>query len=155
MTKDYKILAKNKKALSNYELIETFEAGIKLTGPEVKSVKLGHVKLDGAWASLDFSESGAKLNNAHISSYKPSSGNRQASYDPIRPRILLFTKKELSYFFGKIKEKKLTMIPISVYNKSGIIKVEIALARGKKKYQKRESIKKRDIEREIGRRLKS
>lgn len=155
MTHGYKILAKNKKALSNYEVIETFEAGIKLTGAEVKSVKSGHIKLDGSYASLDMNKRTIMLLGAHISPYKPATGAQGASYDPYRTRDMLLTKKELNSLFGKSKEKRLTLIPISVYNKSGIVKVELALARGKKKYEKRESIKKKDIERDIGRHLKS
>jgi len=148
-----KILSRNKRAYAEYEILDTYEAGIKLDGAEVKSVKLGHIKLDNAYASL--SESGIlQLLGAHISAYKPAYSSLE-DYDPTRSRILLMNKKEITGLIGKLKEKRLTLVPLSVYGKSGIIKIELGLARGKKQHKKRETIKKRDIEREIGRKLKA
>lgn len=149
-----KVLAQNKQAFAEYEVLDAFEAGIQLTGPEVKSAKNGQIKLLGAFASLNPGNTTLRLTGAHISPYKPAAGV-QTSYDPTRSRTLLLNKKEIASLIGKLKEKRLTLIPLSVYSKSGIVKVELGLVRGKKKYEKREKIKKRDIEREIGRKLKS
>jgi SsrA-binding protein len=91
---------------------------------------------------------------SHIPLYKPAA-NAQQNYDPDRTRLLLMHAKEISALIGKLKQKQLSLVPISIYTKSGLIKLELGLARGKKKHEKRESIKKRDIEREIGRKLKS
>ncbi len=149
-----KLLAKNRQAAAEYEILDTFEAGIKLTGPEVKSVKSGQIKLQGSYASLNPATGALRLTGTHISPYKPAAG-AQARYDPQRSRVLLLNKKEMASLAGKLKEKRLSLVPLSAYSKSGIIKVELGLVRGKKKYEKREQIKKRDIERELGRKLKS
>ncbi|OJI07869.1 SsrA-binding protein [bacterium CG10_46_32] len=149
-----KLLAKNKQVFAEYEILDTFEAGMKLTGPEVKSVKSGQIKLLGSFASLNPSNGLLRLTGAHISPYKPAAG-AQMNYDPTRPRVLLMNKKEITSLIGKLKEKRLSLVPLSIYSKSGIIKVELGLVRGKKQYEKREQLKKRDIERDIGRRLKS
>ena len=149
-----RILAKNKHAYAEYEVLDTYEAGIKLTGAEVKSAKLGHIKLDSGYALLSPENGVLELVGVHISAYKPASGMLD-DYDPLCSRVLLLNKKQISALIGKLKQKHLTLAPLSVYSKSGIIKVELGLARGKKQYEKRESIKKRDIERDIGRKLKS
>ncbi|MBI1961632.1 MAG: SsrA-binding protein SmpB [Parcubacteria group bacterium] len=151
---DGKLLAKNKQAYAEYEILDTFEAGIKLTGPEVKSVKSGQTKLQGSFASLNPVTRVLGLEGTHISAYKPAA-SVQVGYDPQRSRTLLLNKKEIASLIGKLKEKRLSLVPLSMYSKSGLIKVELGLVRGKKQYEKREQIKKRDIEREIGRKLKS
>jgi len=143
-------LVQNKKAYFNYDILEKFEAGIKLLGFEVKSVKQGHGSLRGAYAIIKDSE--IFLVNAYIPPYQPA--NAPKEYDPYRERRLLLNKKEIARLVGFEKQKGLTIVPLSMYNKGGKIKVEIAVARGKRKHDKREVIKKRDAEREIGRKLK-
>jgi SsrA-binding protein len=149
-----KLLAKNKAVLAEYAILEKYEAGIKLTGPEVKSVKSGQMNLKGSYASLNPNTGALSLISAHISAYKPAAG-AQTDYDPTQSRTLLLNKKEISSLIGKLKEKRLTLLPISAYSKSGIIKIELGLGRGKRQFEKRDQIKKRDIERDIGRKLKS
>lgn len=142
-----KIILKNKEAFFNYEIIEGYEAGIVLSGPEVKSVKDGRLSLKGSYVSIDQAGE-AWLANAHIAPYLPAKGN-QENYEPTRRRKLLLKKKEIDSLLGKSKQKGLTIIPLTVYAKKGLIKVEIALARGKSKIDKRETIKKREAQREI------
>lgn len=149
-----KILAKNRQAYAEYEVLDAYEAGIKLTGPEVKSAKNGQIKLQGSYASLNPGSGRLLLVGAHIAAYKPAAGV-QIGYDPGRSRVLLLNKKEIASLIGKLKEKRLALVPLSLYSKKGLLKVELGLVRGKKQYEKREQIKKRDIEREIGRKLKS
>jgi len=144
------IITKNKKALHNYEILEKLEAGIVLTGQEVKSTKQGHIRLQGSHVRIQNGE--AWLHHAHISKYRHA-GNLP-DYDPERERKLLLHKKELKYLIGKTKEKGLTITPISVYTKRNKIKVEIAVARGRKTKDKREVIKKREIKRKIHRALR-
>ena len=150
-------ITKNKKALFNYEVLEKIEAGIVLSGHEVKSTKAGQINLKGSYVTIGIDPESQKpalfLMKANISLYKHAGS--MPDYDPERPRKLLIHKKELNALIGKTKEKGLTMVPISVYTKGNLIKIEFAIARGKKLHDKRESIKKRDIEREIGRKLKS
>ncbi len=143
-------LAQNKKALFDYEILEKFEAGLVLTGAETKAVKDGQISLKGSY--VNFHNGEAYLLNAHISAYKPA--GKLANYDPTHSRRLLLNKKEIRYLQGKIQEKGLTVVPLSVYTKHRFVKVEIAVGRGKQKYDKRETIKKRDLDREIKRALK-
>jgi SsrA-binding protein len=145
-------LTTNKQALHDYQVLEKIEAGIVLSGPEVKSIKAGQINLKGSYISID-SKSQVWLIGAHIASYKPAA-SVQANYDPSQNRKLLLRKKEIDYLRGKSKEKGLTILPISVYTKGSLIKLEIGIAKGKKQYDKRETIKKRSIDREIRRRLK-
>lgn len=147
-----KSLAKNTEGLFNYEIIDKFNAGIVLTGPEVKSMKNSRVSLKGSYIRIDHNEE-AWLIGCHIAPYEPAK-NVQAGYDPQKPRKLLLRKKEISSLIGKTSQKGLTIIPTSVYTNKGLIKVEIALVRGKTKIDKRESIKKREIDRQIKRTLK-
>ncbi len=147
-----KIINQNKGGLFNYEVIETYQAGIVLTGPEVKSVKGGQIGLKGSYVSID-GQSELWLVNCHIARYKPAQ-NVQANYQPERQRKLLLRKKEINSLIGKSKQKGLTIIPTAVYTIKGLIKVDIALAKGKTKIDKRESIKKREINREISSSLK-
>ena len=144
-------LIKNKKANFDYEIIEQFVAGIALLGFEVKSLKGGHGSLDGAYVVVRGGE--VFITGMHIPPYQPN--NTPKDYDPYRTRKLLLTKKEIDELLGKEKDKGLTIVPINVHNVGRKVKLTIAIARGKKKYDKRESIKKRDTEREIGRKLKN
>lgn len=145
-----KILAFNKRAEFDYEILETFEAGIELLGFEVKSVKKGHANLKGSYVVIQSTGSEGRLEawliNAHISSYKPA-GN--ISYDPTRSRKLLLHRKEIDYLFGKQKEKGLTLVPISLYTHKKRIKLKFGIGRGKRKFEKREVIKKREAKRKI------
>jgi len=144
-----KILAKNKKAYFDYEILEKFEAGIALTGAEVKSVKAGKMSLSESFARIISGE--AWLLNAYINPY-PFADNRD--YDPQRSRKLLLHKNELLKLTQQTKEKKLTIVPVSCYTKGRQIKLEIALARGKKKHDKREAKKRKALEREVEQTLK-
>lgn len=146
------VIATNKYARSDYEILDTYEAGVKLSGPEVKSIKKGQVNLKGSYATVG-ADGRARLLGVHVAPYKPAAGVQQG-YDPTRSRELLLNKKELASLIGKLKEKRYTLLPLAVFNKSGIIKIELGLGRGKKQYEKREAIKKRDIEREIGRNMR-
>ena len=138
-------IAENKKAHFDYHILETLEAGLVLSGPEVKAVKKGEINLKGAYVSLAGTTS-AFLVKAYIAPYKPASIYQRA-YDPYQNRQLLLKKKELKYLFGKSQEPGITIIPLAIYKKGGLIKLSIGIARGKKKFDKRESIKKRDFER--------
>jgi len=142
----------NKQGLFNYEVIHTYQAGIVLSGPEVKSVKGGNISLKGSYVSIDHN-SEAWLVNAHISPYKPAR-NVQLKYDPEQKRKLLLRKKEIDSLIGKTKQKGLTIVPVSVYTIRGLIKLDIALARGKTAIDKREKIKKREADRQVQRSLK-
>ncbi len=137
----------NKKAGFDYDFIEKFEAGLVLKGYEVKSVKAGHASLKGAFVT--FRKTELYLTNAHINPYQQA-GN-QEKYDPTTPRKLLVKKSELKRLIGKARTEGLTLVPISMYNKKGLIKLSFALAKGKKKHDKRRTIKDRedkiDIER--------
>jgi SsrA-binding protein len=142
----------NKQGLHHYQILEKFEAGIVLSGPEVKSVKTGQINLKGSYISID-GQSQAWLVNAHIAPYKPAS-SLQSNYQPTKNRRLLLHKKDINYLLGKSRQTGLTILPISVYTKGSLIKLEVGLAKGKKKWDKREAIKKRDTDREIRRKLK-
>jgi len=143
-------IAKNKKALHNYEVLEKFETGIVLTGQEVKSLKQGHIILAGSYIRIKDDE--AWLIGAQIAKYDLA--GPLPEYDPRRPRKLLLRKRELKYLVGKTQEKGLTLIPVSVYTKRSKIKLEIGLARGRKSHDKRAVIKKREEKRKISRALK-
>lgn len=141
----------NKKAHFNYEILETFEAGISLFGYEVKAVRAGRGKLEGGHVVVRGGE--AFLVGASISHYQEA--NTPKNYDPERSRKLLFSKKELGHLETQGEQAGLTLVPIKLYNHGRNIKLEVALARGKKKQDKRESIKARDTKRDIDRILKS
>ncbi|MEK7565332.1 MAG: SsrA-binding protein SmpB [Patescibacteria group bacterium] len=140
----------NKKAFFNYDILEKFEAGLVLLGGEVKSIRNNHYSLQGAYIVVEDEE--AWLVKAMVAPYQPK--NMVAGYNPERKRKLLLNKKELQYLQGKTKEKGLTIVPLKVYNKHGQIKLEIGLAKGKSKGDKREVLKKRIAERDIARELK-
>ena len=143
--------AENRRAKFDYEILEKYEAGIELLGSEVKSIRNGQMSLKGAFVIIRGGE--CFLINANIPPYQPK--NTPKNYDPLRNRKLLLTKKEIAELAGNEKNKSLTIAPISAYNKGRKIKIEIALVKGKKKHDKRESIKKRETEREIRRTLKN
>lgn len=142
------MIIRNRRVRYDYQLFEKIEVGIALTGPEVKSIKQGKMSLDEAFVRLKEGE--AFLHNAHIHPYQ-FADNR--NYDSKRTRKLLLHRKELISLASKIKQKNLTLVPVSCYIKHGRIKLKIALAKGKKKYEKKETKKRKDIEREIEREL--
>lgn len=140
----------NKAAAANYEFLDSWEAGIRLTGAEVKSVKHGQMNLKAAYVSFDNGE--LWLKNAHIAAYQR---RNQPQYDPLRQRKILLRRKEIAGLIGKLHEKGLTLIPEKVYSRGGLIKMTIVLVRGRKRYDKRRQIKKREVDRAIARALKS
>jgi len=139
----------NRKARFEYAILQTFEAGIILTGTEVKALREGKANLVDSYASIVNGE--AWLNSAHISEYKQGNIN---NHDPVRTRKLLLNKSEIRKLIGKVKEKGLNLVLLRLYFKKGKVKVELALAKGKKVYDKRESIAKRDFQRDQERRFK-
>ncbi len=145
-----KTIARNKKALHEYHVIEQLEAGIVLTGPEVKSIRAGKVSLAEAFARVDNGE--VWLYDMHVSPYDPAS---RWNADPTRPRKLLLKNKEIRRLIGATKEKGLTLVPLDLYLSGVYVKVGLALARGKKLYDKREDIKRKDAKREIERVVKN
>jgi SsrA-binding protein len=144
-------LADNKKAFYDYKILEKFEAGIVLIGTEVKSIRGGRINLAGSYIVPKDNE--FFMINANVPPYQPK--NAPSDYDPLRSRKILLRKKEIEHLLGKVKERGLTLLPLNVYTKGGKIKLEFGLAQGKKKIDKRETIKRREAEREIGRNLKS
>jgi SsrA-binding protein len=134
----------NKRAFFDYQILETFEAGINLFGAEVKAIRLGHADLTGAHVRIMGNE--AYLINAKIFPYQYS---RPENYDEERTRKLLLHKKEIIALKSKTEGQNLTLIPVSIYTTKGFIKVEIALGKGKKQYDKKEAIKKKDLERQV------
>jgi len=143
-------LSFNRKALYDYEILEKYEAGLALTGHEVKSAKMGHMNLQGAYVVIRGEET--YLLNAAISPFQPK--NAPADYDQTRTKKLLLHKHEVQSLIGKTRRKGLTLIPISVYTKKAKIKIEIALARGKRQADKREKIIKREAKRDIERTIR-
>ncbi len=144
-----KVVATNRKAKFEYFLLEHYEAGIALQGSEIKSVRAGRISIKEAYVRVDGEE--AWLVDAHIAPYDPAS---HFNHDPKRPRRLLLHKREIRQLWNAVRQKGMTIVPTRVYLKDGLAKVEIALARGKKQYDKRREIAKRDAEREIRRHLK-
>ncbi|MBU4204891.1 SsrA-binding protein SmpB [Patescibacteria group bacterium] len=150
-----KIFAENRKAKFNYNILEKFEAGMVLNGQEVKSIRLGRMTLDASYVTLKTStKSGTPepyLIGATIPAYQPK--NAPANYNPGQSRKLLLSKSEIKHLIGKTNKTGLTLIPLRVYSNNAKIKLEFGIARGKKKYDKREDIKKREQEREIARKF--
>ncbi len=144
-----KLIASNKKAFHDYFILDKLEAGISLTGTEVKSSREGRINLKDSYAAIKGGE--AFLLNCHISPY--SHGNRE-NHDPTRTRKLLLHRNEIRKLIGKTNEKGLTLIPLRVYLKRGRIKVELGLARGKKQYDKRETERRKEAERETRKAVK-
>ena len=145
------VLADNRRAFHEYDIKETLEAGLVLLGHEVKAVRDGHVSLKGSYAIVRDNE--AWLINAHISPYKKA--GPLPGYDPTHSRKLLLHAQEIASLLGKLQSDRLTLVPLKVYTSKRRIKVALGLGKGKKQYEKRETIKKRDIEREIQRSLKT
>lgn len=142
-------LAYNKRANYDYEITDKYEAGIILFGHEVKSAKNKHVGLKGAYVSTRPGKNGPELYliNSHISLYKKASNIED--YDPGRPRKLLIHKNQMNQIIGKKKEQGLTLVPIKMYTKRSLVKLEFGIGRGKKKVDKRQDIKKRELDRKI------
>ncbi|MBI4408932.1 MAG: SsrA-binding protein SmpB [Gemmatimonadetes bacterium] len=139
-----KIIARNKKALHEYQILETWEAGMVLTGPEVKSLRAGKVSLGEAFGRIERGE--VWLYDLHISPYDPAS---RWNPDPKRPRKLLLQKSEIRKLVGAVEQKGYTLVPLDLYFRRGLAKTTIALARGKKLRDRREELKRRAAEREI------
>ena len=145
-----KVVGTNRKATYDYFIEEKIEAGLILVGTEVKALREGHLNLRDSYASITNGK--AVLHNCHIGTY--SHGN-QMNHDPLRPRILLLHKKEIERLRSKVQQKGLTLVPLRLYfNDRGRAKLELALGRGKKTYDRRETIKKREASREIDRAMK-
>ena len=140
-----KVLSENRKASYDYNILEKFEAGLVLFGQEVKSIKTGHINLAGSFVAIREGE--PFLLGVKVPPYQPN--NAGADYNEAREKKLLLNKKEINYLIGKTKQKGFSLIPLKIYEKSGRVKLEFGLAKGKKKYDKKEAIKKRDVERDI------
>lgn len=145
-----KNLAYNRRVKFDYDIKELFEAGVVLLGTEVKSVKSGNISLRGSFVTIH--EENAYLTNATIPPWQPK--NTPDDYDPIRSRRLLLKKSELKQLIGAKKARGLTLVPVRVYNKGGRIKIEVALVKGKRKADKKQLKKERDIRRDVERELR-
>lgn len=143
-------IAVNRRARHDYDIEETFEAGLVLTGSEVKALRAGKANLKDSHGRIERDE--VWLWNAHISPYGPAS---QFGHEPTRTRKLLLHREEIQRLTGKVKERGLTLVPLRLYFKNGRAKVQIALARGKKRHDKRAAIREREVQREMDRALKS
>ena len=141
-----KVAARNRKARHEYDIIETFEAGLVLKGPEVKSIRDGKVSFQDSFARVEQGE--VWLHSLHISRYEQAN---RANEDPVRPRKLLMHRHEIRRLVGKVEEKGLTLVPLEIFFSRGYAKVKLALARGRKMHDKREELKRRDQEREARR----
>jgi SsrA-binding protein len=150
MSESRKVVARNKKATHEYHIAESWEVGIVLVGPEVKSVRAGKVSLAEAFARVDGEE--VWLHGMHISPYEPA--NRE-NVDPIRPRKLLLHRREIRRLIGAVQQKGYTLIPLDVYLSGGKVKLTLALGRGKKLHDKRETLRARDAARETERAMKT
>lgn len=139
-------IVSNRRARFEYEILDSYEAGIVLKGSEVKSLRVGKANLQDSYALVKNGE--VWLMNLHISQYEQAN---QFNHDPVRTRKLLLTKKEIGKLNTTSNEKGLTLVPLKLYFKKGIVKVELGVAKGKKLHDKRESIKERDVEREMRR----
>ncbi len=144
-----RLIVSNRKARHNYQILEVLEAGIALKGTEVKSLRHGNANLQDSYAMFKSGE--LWLHGLHISPYEQGNIN---NHDPVRTRKLLITKKEMRKLFARVSEEGLTLVPLSMYFKGPFAKVELAVARGKKSYDKRQAIAKRDAQRTISRTLR-
>jgi len=149
VAKGSRVITLNRKAYHDYHIQESFEAGIVLRGSEIKSIRAGKVNLSDAYARPENGE--LWLYNSHIASYDAASYN---THEPVRPRKLLLHRKEINILASKVMQKSLTLVPLKLYIKHGVAKVELGVAKGKKVYDKREAIARRDAEREMERALK-
>lgn len=143
-------LANNRKALFDYEIVETLEAGISLLGPEVKSVRAKNISLKGSYIATTANEE-CFLKNAQISPYKFSNTE---NYDPHRERKLLLTKKEIARLIGKLDQPGFAVVPLEVFTKGRLIKVKIAIGKGRKKFDKRHALKQKAVDRDVERAVK-
>jgi SsrA-binding protein len=143
-----KVIANNRKARHDYSILDVYEAGVMLTGTEVKSLRLGRASLLDGFATIDDGE--VFLRNVHIPEYEQGSWT---NHEPRRVRKLLLHKEEIARLIGKTKESGLTLVPLSMYFSEGKVKVELALARGKRSYDKRQDMARRDADREVARAL--
>ena len=143
-----KVVTTNRKARHDFEILDTYEAGLALTGSEIKSIRSGHVNLREGFVQPRGDE--LWLLNVHIASYEQAG---MFGHDPLRPRKLLLHRREIDRLMSQVQEKGLTLVPTVMYLTRGLAKVEIALARGKKKYDKRSTLRERDTERQIRRTL--
>ncbi|MGX7031087.1 SsrA-binding protein SmpB [Vagococcus zengguangii] len=148
--KDSNTIAQNRKAIHDYTILETVEAGMVLQGTEIKSIRNGRINLKDGFATIRNGE--AYLHNVHISPYEQ--GNI-FNHDPLRARKLLMKKKQIHSLIGETKNAGITLIPLKIYIKNGFAKVLIGVAKGKKQYDKREDLKRKDINREVERALKN
>lgn len=146
MDKPRKIVATNRKAKHDYELLDTFEAGLVLTGSEIKSIRAGHANLREGYVQPRDGE--LWLLNTHIAAYEEAG---KFGHDPLRPRKLLLHRREIDRILTRVQEKGLTIVPTVLYLTHGLAKVEIALARGRKQYDKRENLRERESQRQIER----
>ncbi len=144
------MVARNRKARHIFDVLETFEAGMELKGPEVKSIRAGHVSFRDAFARVERGE--VWLHSLHISPYEQAN---RFNEDPVRPRRLLLNKKEIRRLAEKVDEKGLTLVPLDIYFSRGYAKVTLAVARGRKLYDKREELKRRQQEREAQRAMEA
>jgi SsrA-binding protein len=144
-----KVVATNRKARHEYFLLDTYEAGISLQGSEIKSIRAGQVSLAQAYISIDGRK--AWLQNAHIAPYDQAN---RFNHDPLRPRQLLLHRSEIRKLWELVRQKGVTIVPLRIYLKEGLAKVEIAVAKGKKLYDKRADIAKHDAERDIERQIR-
>lgn len=147
---DRRIVAKNRKARHEFELLETVEAGIELKGPEVKSIRAGEVSFQDAFARVEKGE--MWLHSLHISPYEKAN---RFNVDPVRPRRLLLNKQEIQRLASQVNEKGLTLVPVDVYFSRGYAKVTLAVARGRKLHDKREELKRREQDREARRAMEA
>jgi len=141
-----KVVARNRKARHDYEILETFEAGMALKGPEVKSLRVGKASFQDAFATVERGE--VWLYSLHISPYEQAN---RFNADPVRTRKLLLNRREIRRLIGKVEERGLTLVPLEIYFVRGYAKVQLALARGKKLHDKREALKRKQLDREARR----
>ena len=139
-----KVIAKNRKAFHNYEILDRYEAGVVLLGTEVKAISDHKVNLNNSYAQIQSGE--VWIQNCHIGSYSHAGST---THDPTRPRKLLLHRREINKLVGKISRKGFTLVPLRLYFKDGKVKVEVALARGKQLYDKREAAKRKEVDKEI------
>ena len=149
METNRKVISTNRKARHDFEILDTFEAGLVLVGSEIKSIRAGHVNLREGFVQARDNE--LWLLNTHIATYEQSG---RYGHDPLRPRKLLLHRKEINRIIARVQEKGLTIVPVVLYLTRGRAKVEIALARGKRQYDKRESLRQRDSQRQIERSMR-
>jgi SsrA-binding protein len=150
MSESYKIVSDNRQARFQFEILETYEAGIELVGTEVKSIRAGKVNLRDGFARIRNGE--VMLMNVHISPHQ--STNQVFNHDPRRTRKLLLHRQEIRKLIGKVEQKGLTLVPLKMYLKRGWVKVDLGLARGKKLYDKRDDLKQRQDKRDMERAMK-